>query len=273
MTTFLRPFLAGFAVTALILGAHAVRAQDADAQARSQVHGTVIGGVAWLPEYEGADEGQVIPLAAGEITWGERYLALDGTSLRVNVLNSSAVELGPVANLTFGRDDKIDSAAVRALGTIDDAYELGAFAAVKARSVLTDGDEMKLRLEALRDVSDVHDGWLADATLSYRLPVGKRVTLVADTSLRFADDNYAGTYFSVDALGAPASGLPAYRAEGGIKDIGVSLTAGYAVTDRWSVIGYAGYRRLLGDFADSPVVDIAGNADQFSAGIGVGVRF
>ena len=273
MKTYLKPFLIGFSTTALLLGAQAARAQETTEDTRPEVHGTVVGGIAWLPEYEGADASHVIPLAAGDVYWGERYLSLEGTSLRLNVLNSSVVELGPVANLTFGRDDKIDSAAVRALGVIDDAYEVGGFAAVKARSVLTDGDEIKLRLEALADVSDVHDVWLGNATLSYRLPVGDRLTMLADTSVRFANDDYADRYFTVDAPGALASGLPTYQAEGGIKDVGASLTVAYAVTDRWSVISYAGYRRLLGDFADSPVVEIAGKADQFFAGLGIGVRF
>ncbi|WP_221560106.1 MipA/OmpV family protein [Qipengyuania qiaonensis] len=266
-------FLTGFSATALLLGADIAMAQEAPQPEKNEIRGTVVGGIAWLPEYEGADKNQVIPLVAADIYWGERYIALDGTSLRLNVLNSSTFEIGPVANLTFGRDDEIESTSVRALGQIDDAYEVGAFAAIKARSVLADGDEVKLRLEAKSDVSDVHDGWLADATLSYRLPLGDRLMVVADTSVRFADDEYAGTYFTVTAAGAAASGLPQFQAEGGIKDVGVSLTAAYALGDRWSLVGYAGYRRLLGDFADSPVVETAGNADQLSAGIGIGVRF
>ncbi|MBX7481620.1 MipA/OmpV family protein [Qipengyuania qiaonensis] len=273
MQSYVKYFLTGFSATALLLGADIAMAQDAPQPEENEVRGTVIGGVAWLPEYEGADENQVIPLVAGDIYWGERYLALDGTSLRLNVLNSTTFEIGPVANLTFGRDDEIESASVRALGQIDDAYEVGAFAAIKARSVLADGDEVKLRLEAMSDVSDVHDGWLANAVLSYRLPVGDRLTVIADTSVRFADDEYADTYFTVSAPGATASGLSEFQAQGGIKDIGVSLTAAYALGERWSLVGYAGYRRLLGDFADSPVVEVAGNADQFSAGIGVGMRF
>lgn len=156
---------------------------------------------------------------------------------------------------------------------IDDAYEIGSFAAIKTGSLLTEGDELKLRVQALRDLSDVYDGWIGDVTVSYQLPVGRRLTLMAAASASYADDNYAETYFGINATGAAASGLQAFTAEGGIKDVGVSLTASYALSDRWSVVGYGGFRRLLGDFADSPIVETAGSADQFSAGIGVGYRF
>ena len=271
MKPYVKHFLIGFLSTTALLVASNANAQQADD--RNEVTGAVFAGVATTPEYEGAGDQQVIPLAAGEVRWGERYLSLEGTTLRANVLNSSVIELGPVANLTFGRDEDIESAPVRALGVIDEAYEVGAFGAVKLGSLLTDGDELKLRVQGLRDVSDVHDGWIGQAALSYRLPVSSRLSVTAETSIQFADDKYAQTYFSVTPAGSIASGLAAYDAEGGIKDVGASLTAVYAVSDRVSLLGFAGYRRLLGDFKDSPIVAIEGDADQFSGGIGIGLAF
>lgn len=273
MKTYLKPFIIGFTSTALLIAADGARAQDAPASKRDGVSGTIVAGIATTPDYEGADDQRIVPLAAGEARWGERYLSLDGTTLRANLLNSRTLEFGPAANLTFGRDAEIESLPVRALGVIDDAYEIGAFGAIKTRSLLTEGDEMKLRVEAFRDVSDVHEGWLGGATLSYRLPANDRLSITADASVRFADDDYAATYFSVDAAGSLASGLRTFDAKGGVKDVGVSLTAAYALTDKFSLVGYGGYRRLLGDFEDSPVVSNAGDADQLSAAIGIGLSF
>ena len=73
--------------------------------------------------------------------------------------------------------------------------------------------------------------------------------------------------------GARASGLRHFDAKGGVKDFGTSLTAVYALSPKWSLIGFGGYRRLVGDFKDSPVVRDAGRADQFSGGVGIGFRF
>lgn len=270
MNSFAKPFLIGFlSTTALLLASNASAQQTGE----SEVTGIVFAGVATTPQYEGADEQQVIPLAAGEVRWGERYLALEGTALRANILESPTFAFGPVANLTFGRDRKIDSLPVRALGVIDDAYEVGAFGAVRFGSLMKDGDALQLRLQGLRDVSDVHDGWIGQVALSYRLPVSAKLQLTSEVSAQFADDSYARTYFSVAPAASLASGLPSYAAQGGLKDVGASLTAIYGVSNKVSLIGFAGYRRLLGDFADSPVVAREGDVDQFTAGLGVGLRF
>lgn len=273
MKTFYKPFLAGFLTTAAILTGSGARAQEAPSRDSHAVSGSIAAGVATVPDYEGAREQRVIPLIAGDIHWGERYFAIDGTSARINVLNSRTIEFGLIANLTFGRDAKAKPLSVRALGRIKDAYGVGAFAAVKTGSLLRPGDELRLRLQGTRDVSDVHDGWTYEAALGYRLPVSRRLVVATETAIRFADDKYAATYFSITPAQSGASGLPAYTARGGIKDIGTSLTASYALSDKWSLIGFGGYRRLVGDVGDSPVVRDAGRADQFSGGVGVALRF
>jgi outer membrane scaffolding protein for murein synthesis (MipA/OmpV family) len=50
----------------------------------------------------------------------------------------------------------------------------------------------------------------------------------------------------------------------------LSLTTTYDLRERWSVAVQGG-SRLLGDFADSPVVNCAGSADQWSGAVGVGI--
>jgi outer membrane protein len=43
--------------------------------------------------------------------------------------------------------------------------------------------------------------------------------------------------------------------------------------DRWSVTALASYTRLLDDAADSPIVDDAGDANQFFGGALINYRF
>ena len=42
---------------------------------------------------------------------------------------------------------------------------------------------------------------------------------------------------------------------------------------RWVIVGAVGYSRMLGRYADSPVVAIAGSKNQFLAALGVGYTF
>lgn len=269
-----KAFLFGFTVTAsLMLGTDIANAQDVSSPPNSDVSGTIALGVATIPEFEGAERQRVIPLVSGQVRWGNRYLAIEGVTARLNVLDSKSFELGPVADLTFGRRAKLKTLAIRALGRIDDAYQIGSFAAVRASSVLTEGDQLRGSIQMTRDVSNVHKGWLGQAAIDYRLPVSSRFTLSAQTSLRFADDKYARTYFSVSPEGAAASGLQAFNAKGGVKDLGFSLTGSYNLSQHWSVLGYAGYRRMVGDFGRSPVVRTAGSRNQTSGGVGVVYSF
>mgnify|MGYP001809552189 FL=1 len=236
-------------------------------------HGYLAVGAGALPEYEGADSQQVIPFLAGRAQWGQRYIAIEGVSARANVLASSAWEAGPLASITFGRDADIESAAVARLPTLDDSIELGAFVAYSWSDVARDGDTLRLETRAIGDVSDVYGGWQSSISAGYATPIGERVRLSLDFSTTLVSDDYAEAYFSVAAPGAAASGLPTYRAEGGLKDVGVGVGGSYAFNGRWSLNGFAGYRRLLGDAADSPIVDGEGSPDQFSAGLGVGFSF
>ncbi len=243
----------------------------AHASEDDRLQGYSVIGVATIPEYEGADKMDIIPFVNGRLTLGERYIAIEGVTLRANVIATEGFEFGPVANLTFGRDAKIKSTAVAGLGKIDEAYEIGGFAA--ASLAVGDNGRARLSVQAVHDVSNVHDGWIATASAGYSHQIGKRFTLAAEATASYADDKYARTYYSVMPAGTLASGLPVYAAKGGLKDVGATLTASYQVSPRWSVNAYGSYRRLLGKFADSPIVDGEGNANQLSAGVGIGFSF
>lgn len=267
---------------ALAAFAHPVSAQDAPGVVppaigtsnRNDISATIYGGVVGAPDYEGSNDYRVLPLIFGEVRWGQRSLAVEGDAVRANILNSKVVELGPVAHLTFARSPRrIDSEAVSALGRIDSAFEMGAYGAVRFGSLLTPNDSLRLSVQAVQDVSDVHDGWLGGADLTYRRPISPRLAVAAQASITFTDDKFARIYFSVDAPGTVRSGLGTFDAEGGIKDVAISLTTTYALSDRWSVIAPGGYRRFVGDFRNSPLVRDEGSPNQLFGGLGLGFSF
>jgi len=71
------------------------------------------------------------------------------------------------------------------------------------------------------------------------------------------------TYFGISPAQSARSGYDVYEADGGFKDVGVTLGLDYMFTERIGIGGRAQYKRLLGDAADSPIVDNEGSADQF----------
>ena len=75
--------------------------------------------------------------------------------------------------------------------------------------------------------------------------------------------------YGVTGMIAARSGLSTYDPDGGIKDVGVSVNAIYQWNEHWGVTGMVGLTQLVGDAADSPIVDDEGSATQglFAAGL------
>lgn len=243
----------------------AAKAQDAG------VHGTIVSGVADVPEYEGADRQRVVPFLIGRINDGNRYLAIEGPTLRANIVDRKQVEFGPEISVTPRRGSGIHSPAVVRLGTINDAIEVGAFAAISQS--LSARDRIRIAIDAVQDVSGVHKGWLSTARASFESSVSPRLSFAGDVHATYASADYARAYFTVTSAGAAASGLSPFKARSGIKDIGASVNITYAIDQRWSLFGIGAYKRLVGSTAQSPIVKRAGNAGQFVGGIGIGWSF
>lgn len=62
------------------------------------------------------------------------------------------------------------------------------------------------------------------------------------------------TYYGVNASQSAASGFTRYDAGAGIYAWSTNLDWTHKLTQRWSVVAGAGVTQLMGDAADSPIV-------------------
>jgi len=240
----------------------------------NNISGYVAVGGIYTSEYEGSEDYEVSPFAAARVQFGDHYyIETEGPGLRANVSTHDHIEFGPALNYRGGRDDDVDNDAVSRLREIDDAFEAGAFAKIKTNGVRHASDELAFEIDVLTDISGEHEGTLVSFGPSYSYSPTERLRLGVSASATYATDDYAETYFSVNARNVGTSGLANFDADGGFKDIGVGVSANYALNDRWGLVGIAGYNRLLGDFADSPIVDDEGDAGQMMLGAGLTYRF
>jgi len=242
------------------LFATAIAVLASPALAQDAVTGSWTLGVVQTPEYEGAEETQTLPLLGFRLERDGRRLEFQGTSLRADLVRAGNIEAGPVLNYRFGRKDVADTAVAR-LPEIDGTVELGGHVSI---SFPAGQGAVRIGAEVLADVGGVHDGVIGTLSAGYGAALSDRLSLGAAVSVTAVSDGYAETYFSVSAAGAAASGLEAYTAGGGLKDAGLDLSLGYALSDRNTITGLVSYRRLLGDVADSPV---AAAADQVTFGL------
>jgi len=90
----------------------------------------------------------------------------------------------------------------------------------------------------------------------YNWVINKSWALSIGASATYADDDYMQTYFGVNTKDSRRSGLDRYKAEAGVKDVGVNLGLNWVITQNWSTRGVVSYTQLLDDASDdSPVVD------------------
>jgi outer membrane scaffolding protein for murein synthesis (MipA/OmpV family) len=80
------------------------------------------------------------------------------------------------------------------------------------------------------------------------------------------------TYFGVTPAESAASGgmLAPYSPGAGFQSVGVLARVEYDLTERTTFHARAGWQRLIGDAADSPIVSAA---DQFTVGAGLSHKF
>jgi outer membrane scaffolding protein for murein synthesis (MipA/OmpV family) len=217
----------------------------------------VVGGYA--PDYEGSDDYE---FGAGpNITASWRDLIFyKGKSLGANLIRTKNLKAGPILSWNSGRDED-DNSKLDGLGDVDSSIEAGGFISYRVKP-------LRFRLEARQDVNSGHEGALVELSGGTGLPFEKPLVFVS-LGTTWASDDYMESFFGIDSGQSTASGLKEYNADAGIKDVNIGLTAGYSITPRWRVGGKLEYKRLVGDAADSPIVD---DEDQFIVGLTLSYR-
>lgn len=280
-------FVAALASTPLYAQAQEAETAKADAPDRGVFAGdwlTLGVGVGYGPSYEGSDDYVVFPAPIAQGSIGGFDFGARGPGLYVDLIadgnSDSNVKFlaGPLVRVRLDRNSKIKDPVVSLLGKEDVAVEVGATAGVQFSKVINPFDTLTLSVDAQWDVAKAHRGRLITPTISYSTPLSKAIFTNLSLSATHVDDNYADTYFSIDAAGSLASGLPVFTADGGWKSYGATLLGGVDLSGDardggWGIFGLVSYSRLTGDAKRSPVTSIRGDADQWFLATGISYTF
>ena len=275
-----------FVAAALLCAASPLVAQDGagsqlpDPNDRSNTF-TIAVGAAAVPYYEGSDDYKLIPAVAirGRVAGMDFWSS--GPKLYLDVFGAPASGIdfdgGPIVGIRMNRSGKIKDDAVDNLEELDVAVEVGGFAGVSFHGLTNPYDALNLRVDYVADVGGAHKSGLVTPSISFSTPLSRRFYVSASASAEWAGDGYADYYYSISPSESVASGLAPYEAEGGLKEWRLGLTALHAfsgdLTHGWSVFASGSYGHLVGDFADSPIVDDRGSASQWMAATGVAYTF
>jgi outer membrane scaffolding protein for murein synthesis (MipA/OmpV family) len=244
---------------------------------------TIGAGVGYVPSYEGSNDYRIIPAAIVRGEVGGHGFFTRGLQAYFDLIPEAPGEkldlsIGPVAAVRLNRTSSIKDARVRALGELDTAIEVGAFAGIAKTGVITsDFDTLSFRVAYLKDVAGAHGSSIISPSLEYGTPLSRFSYVGLGASAEFVGDGYASYYFDVTPAGSLASGLAPFQADGGFKSWSVNLFGAQALTGDLvrglSLFAVGSYTRLQGDFRRSPIVADAGSPNQWFGAFGLAYSF
>jgi MipA family protein len=109
-------------------------------------------------------------------------------------------------------------------------------------------------------------GALAALDLGYRAPLTERTEWRVGAGMNFGDRRYMQTYFGVSPQASQQSGLPAFDAQAGLRDLHAGIGLMTALHTRWIAFGGVSISSLQSDAAASPLTR-SNTTGSFSVGI------
>ncbi len=247
-------------VSAMTAGAVAALAEDWPLQAG--------GVVVVVPKYEGSEHYKVLgfpfiaPAGLGDDGGG---LSVKGPDhIQYRLYETQGFEFGPLAGYRFGRQQD-DGKLLHGLGDVDGGIVVGAYAAYKF-------GPFKALASYHHQVTGDDTGGVLKMGVEAETRLSPGFKLTAGVGTTYADGSYMQSFFGVTAaqMVHSTAGLSVYSPDAGIKDVNLSLVADIALAPRWDLKLIGNYARLVGDAADSPVIE---TENQFFGGAVLSYKF
>lgn len=236
---------------------------------QSGIDGVKVGGVLVVkPTYEGSDDYEVVgfpyifpTFSGGGPGFFSRIDARGLDDVRFKLIERDGFVAGPLAGYNLGRDEDDDD-NLDGLGDVDGGVVAGGFVGYRAGPVLFDA--------SFHNTFGDDGGYLIRFGAEVERPLRERVLLTARLGATYADDDYMQNYFGVSAEQSANSGFDAFDAEAGFKDVFAEVGLKAQLDARWEARASVRYSRLVGDAADSPIVE---SEDQFTGMLGLSYKF
>jgi outer membrane scaffolding protein for murein synthesis (MipA/OmpV family) len=251
----------------MLVSAAASQERNADSGSASDDHvikGYISAGPAFLPDYVGSKYYEVFPFVTGRANYGNYYVRFEDAALRLNVLDSDTIHLGPLLGFQLSRGS-VESDSVARMRHLDFGINDGGF--IEYEHVAKDPrSSERLTLMVADGNINQSSGWTVTVRGGITRPLafindGFIASVEADTA--WGDQPFMQTYFGVSNSDALLSGLRSYRAQSGIQEVGAALSFDQFLSPKWGVGIRFHYMRLLNSAAHGPVTAIAGSRDQF----------
>ncbi|CAI1507758.1 MipA/OmpV family protein [Serratia proteamaculans] len=249
----------GYSVAALLT----IFPLQGSAQEGGQASLTLSGGMAVAPLYQGASTYSAVPLYDMQASydgaaWGDFGIGLGGASWQLPLSGPFGIAL--LAGYDGGRDEKVKTLRghnnrLKGMGDLDGAFEAGIELSYKLepfRAYVRGMQATKARRYGDEDLG--HTAYV-DLGVAALYPLTDALSLSADLTTTWANSGYQRGYFGVTQQQAQQSAFEAYRPGSGFKQVMLNTALNYQLTREIAFQGGVGIYTLLGDVANSPIVE------------------
>ena len=215
-------------------------------------------GPVFRPDYFGSDD-YIVDVDPQVFVRLSNFVFFDDDGADLALFGFSGFNVGPSIRIVGERSED-DNPALTGLGTVGTTFELGGFAST------TFVDRFNVRFKVRKGIQTGHRGLIVDAFGTALLFRRGRFSSSISAQATWIGHNYANAFFTVTPEQSQASGLSAYDASSGFRNIGGSLNGYINLGQSWSVNPYVTYDLVIGGIADTPIIADLGSRNQFRAG-------
>jgi len=263
MTKLLPRSILAVAMFALPTGAHA------EGGLFDWVHGDwklIVGATGMMaPDFEGAKDlmFSVSPIISIGKAGPEARFTSRNDGISFSLYDNGAVRAGLNGKIIFERDED----ELEGLDPVRFGAEAGGFAEFYPT------DWLRVRGEVRQGIRS-HSGVVAEVRVDAFKDITPSVRVSGGPRMSFASEDYFDSYYGVNATEAANSGLSEFSPDGGgIKSIGVGGAYDWKATEKLTTSVFGEYSRLMGQAADSSLVEERGSPNQFTIGVSAAYRF
>src|ERR1700761_1357564 len=218
----------------------------------------------YAPSYEGSKSYAWFPTGSLAVArpWEFDAFSAPDDAASIALLNTKRFQFGGALSVRENRDNDGVLEGMRSIGW---ALQGGGFMNVWPTHF------MRIHVEGLKGATS-ESGIVVNSGIDFvahpnkwNLSIGPRYS--------WGDARFNGTYFGVNRAEAIASPyiVNPFHAGSGSHTAGIETMAEYKLFPRWRLTFNAGYSRVIGNDANSPIVRQLGSVDQYS--VGTGIRF
>ncbi|KVN41152.1 MipA/OmpV family protein [Burkholderia ubonensis] len=226
--------------TAILLSASAVLAASAHAA------GALGLGLNVAPKYEGGSDYRVVPLPL--VNYKKGYLFVNDLSAGVRFPLGAGFSTGLLAAVAFGRDED-DSSRLAGTDDIATTALLGGFVDWQHGGWSA----------SVKILQATHSGYglVVRAGGAYTAMLSPKDVVRFGIGATWGNNGHLSTYFGVtDAEAMRSNGnLKPYSISSGFKSVDANVAWIHHFNRQWSTVAIVGVKSLVGDAADSPIVE------------------